>query len=183
MLIRQITERVALAMLRDGSLDSEAAMVTASVPIKLNITVMNAPITADQPLGAKPPYSSTNVLRPLTGIKMKVQRGKDELLSPVTDSPDVQVFEFDITADLASTTPNFLGRYAQGPKDARFIYVNSGRYACQHGTRWDRRAKVSLMSIDAAQIDKVLADNSLTLQTEFEGMAAKAGRHARASKE
>ncbi|MCY1430343.1 hypothetical protein D9M71_462890 [compost metagenome] len=64
--MRQITERVALAMLRDGSLDSDAAMVTASVPMKLNITVMNAPTTADQPFGTKPPCSAIKPLRPLT---------------------------------------------------------------------------------------------------------------------
>jgi hypothetical protein len=30
--------------------------VTASVPMKLNIMMMKAPTTADQPLDAKPPY-------------------------------------------------------------------------------------------------------------------------------
>ena len=115
------------------------------------------------------------VLRPLKGIKMKVQRGKDELLFPVKDSADEQVFEFDITVDLASSVPNFLGKYAQGPKDQRFIYVNSGRYAAQHGTVWDRRAKISLTSITRKQIDEVLADPKLLLETEFEGVGRDGG--------
>ncbi|MNP23856.1 hypothetical protein D3C76_1165810 [compost metagenome] len=64
--MRQITERVALAMFFAGLWDSAAAMVTASVPIKLNITVMKAPTTADTPLGAKPPWVSSKWPRPLT---------------------------------------------------------------------------------------------------------------------
>ena len=48
-----------------GLLDSAAAMVTASVPMKLNMMVMNAPTTADRPLGANPPCSSINRLNPL----------------------------------------------------------------------------------------------------------------------
>lgn len=115
------------------------------------------------------------VLRPLTGITMKVQRGKDELLAPAKKSAVEQVFEFGITADLSSGTPNFLGKYAQGPKDQRFIYVNSGRYATQHGTIWDRRAKISLINITGKQIDEVLADPKMILETEFEGVARDGG--------
>ena len=63
--MRQITERVALAMFCAGLLDSAAAMVTASVPMKLNMMVINAPTTADNPLGAKPPCSSIKRLKPL----------------------------------------------------------------------------------------------------------------------
>lgn len=116
-----------------------------------------------------------SVLRPLKGVTMKVQRGKDELLSSAKDSADALVFEFDISVDLEPATPNFLGKYAQGPKDQRFIYVNSGRYAGQHGTCWDRRAKISLMGITREQIDDVLAKSGSILQAEFEGVGRDGG--------
>src|SRR5690349_13885238 len=64
--MRQITDRVALAMFCDGLSDSAAAMVTASVPMKLNMMVMKAPTTADRPLGANPPCSAISPLSPLT---------------------------------------------------------------------------------------------------------------------
>ena len=116
-----------------------------------------------------------NVLRPLKGVTMKVQRGRDELLLPAKDTAEALVFAFDISVDLTTSAPNFLGKYAQGPKDQRFIYVNSGSYARQHGTCWDRRAKISLMSITREQIDTVLAKPGSFLATEFDGVGRDGG--------
>ena len=115
------------------------------------------------------------VLRPLAGVTMKVQRGRDELLSPAEVLADSIAFQFDISVDLSGATPNFLGKYAQGPKDLRFIYVNSGSYAGQAGTCWDRRAKISLMSIVREQIEAVLARPGSILQAEFEGVGRDGG--------
>ncbi len=115
------------------------------------------------------------VLRPLAGVTMQVQRGKDELLPPAVRSADALVFEFEITVDLSSGTPNFLGEYAQGPKDVRFIYVNSGTYAGQSKILWSRRAKISLMSITREQIETLLSKPGMILQTEFEGVGRDGG--------
>ena len=52
---------------------------------------------------------------------MRVQRGKDELLEPVLTRSDSIAFEFDLMVDINGDQPNFLGKYAQGPKDARFV--------------------------------------------------------------
>ena len=114
------------------------------------------------------------VLRPLPGVSMLVQRGKDELLPPSTKSAERLVFDFDLTVDMTETRPNFLGKYAQGPKDARFVYVNSGTYADQH-SMWGRRAKISLMSITGEQIQTVVTKAGTILQTEFEGVGRDGG--------
>lgn len=106
---------------------------------------------------------------------MQVQRGKDELLPPIAVAGDAIGFEFEITADLSAATPNFLGKYAQGPRDQRFIYVNSGSYAGQPGTCWDRRAKISLMTVTRKQIDELLAKPGTILQAEFEGIGRDGG--------
>src|SRR5438445_13824317 len=87
------------------------------------------------------------VLHPPAGVATKVQLGKDELLPPSEVSDDVLEFDFDVSVDLSRATPNFLGKYAYGPKDARFLYVNSGTYAGEQDACWARRAKISLMSI------------------------------------
>ena len=95
------------------------------------------------------------VTDPLPGVSMQMQRGKDELLPPAKNG-NTLVFDFEISVDISGDVPNFLGKYAQGPKDARFVYVNSGTYAGQHPTPWGRRAKLSLMSITNEQIEKAL---------------------------
>jgi len=95
---------------------------------------------------------------PLPGVAMLVQRGKNELLPATATSANTISFDFTITVDLApDAPPNFLGKFAQGPKDQRFIYVNSGTYAHQGNTAWSRRAKISLMTITREQIAEVVS--------------------------
>jgi len=108
------------------------------------------------------------VLDPAAGIMMKVQRGRDELLSPEKESKNELVFEFAITVDMSAAVLNFLGKYAQGPKDQRFIYVNSGQSAGQLNTDIVRRAKISLMSIAKQQVAEAALDGHV-LETSFPG--------------
>ena len=114
------------------------------------------------------------VLRPLAGVAMQVQRSRNELLPPVKQAADELVYEFPIDVDLSGAEPNFLGKYAQGPKDARFIYVNSGTYAGQHSTCWSRRAKLSLMSVTKEQVEQLLS-NGGRLETTIQGTGGRDG--------
>ena len=114
------------------------------------------------------------VIGPLPGVAMKVQRGKDELLPPRTCSAERMVFGFTVSVDMTEAKPNFLGKYAQGPKDARFVYVNSGTYAGQHSV-WGRRAKISLMAITGEQIQEVISNERRVLTTQFEGVGRDGG--------
>jgi hypothetical protein len=114
------------------------------------------------------------VLSPPAGVTTKVQRGKNELLPPSEVSDEALVFDFDVSVDLAGETPNFLGKYAQGPKDVRFLYVNSGTSAGQIGSCWSRRAKISLMSITREQIDAVVAGKGILL-AEYNGTGCDGG--------
>lgn len=113
------------------------------------------------------------VADPLPGVAMQVQRGKAELLAPAKKGSSL-VFDFEITVDLSGASPNFLGKYSQGPKDARFVYVNSGTYAGQHATPWGRRAKLSLMSITKEQIEKALKTGS-RIETIMPGVGRDGG--------
>ena len=112
------------------------------------------------------------VTEPLPGVSMQVQRGKDELLPPTKNGSSL-VFDFEISVDISNGVPNFLGKYAQGPKDARFVYVNSGTYAGQHPTPWGRRAKLSLMSITKEQIEKALKGS--TIEVKMPGVGKDGG--------
>ena len=114
-------------------------------------------------------------MRPARGVTMQMQKGRDELLPPTITSEEALVFDFHISVDLESGSPNFLGKFAQGPKDARFVYVNSGTYAGQAGTCWSRRAKISLMAITRGQIEKVLAGSGSCIETSFPGVGSDGG--------
>ena len=106
---------------------------------------------------------------------MRVQRGKDELLDPATKTADSIAFEFEVTVDMSGDQPNFLGKYAQGPKHARFVYVNSGTYAGQHPTPWGRRAKLSLMTITKKQINEIVNDQDRCFETTMPGVGRDGG--------
>jgi len=117
------------------------------------------------------------VLRPPAGVAMKAQRGRDELVAPTRKSKDSIAFDLTVRWDeTAGPGPlRFLGEFAQGPPSARFLYVCSGVRAGQTGTPWDRRAKISLMSITPAQLRKVMAGKGLVLEARFEGTGGDGG--------
>lgn len=106
---------------------------------------------------------------------MKVQVGKSELLDPSVSNEGDLTFDFEIDVDNDGSLPNFLGKFAQGPKAERFVYVNSGSYAGQHFSCFNRRAKISLMTIAADQIKSVNANKDRVLATEFEGIGKDGG--------
>jgi hypothetical protein len=113
--------------------------------------------------------------RPLAGVLMGVQKGRDELMQPLRVSEAGLSFEFEISVDVAGDSLNFLGKFAQGPKNARFVYVNSGTYAGQVQTVWARRAKLSLMSITRKQIEDVIENQKSLLETTMPGIGRDGG--------
>jgi len=111
----------------------------------------------------------------LPGVSMKVQKGKHDLVEPTSVLDDWLSFDFDIRVDLSSSVPNFLPPFGQGPKDSRFVYVNSGTYSGQKGTLWARRAKLSLMSISKEQVESVLASSGKRLEVVINGVGRDGG--------
>lgn len=114
-------------------------------------------------------------MRPPAGVVMQVQMGRDDLLPPSTKTLDLMSFDIPVNVDFESNTPNFLGKFAQGPKTARFIYVNSGTYAGQTDTCWSRRAKISLMGITPEQIQEILSSPGSRLEVDIEGTGSDGG--------
>ena len=112
---------------------------------------------------------------PPAGVAMQVQKGRFELLAPATISKDKLVFDFELRVSLELGGPNFLGKFAQGPKDARFIYLNSGTYAGQADSCWGRRAKISLMDVTAEQISQILSLPGSRLEITINGTGTDGG--------
>lgn len=116
-----------------------------------------------------------NVRDPPPGMTMKMQKGRCELLEPTRATGRTLIFDFPITVDLTSGDPNFLGEFAQGPKNARFVYLNSGTYAGETNSPWGRRAKISLMSITAKQVRQLLRSPGSRLEVSFAGTSQRDG--------
>jgi hypothetical protein len=114
------------------------------------------------------------VVRPPSRVEWRVQSGRDELLASRSASDDEIVFE--VTVNVTTQGPViFRGAVTQGPPKARFVYVNSGTRAGQVGSRWDRRAKISLTGITRAQVDAVLATPSALLESRIVGTSRDGG--------
>ncbi|MBX7105387.1 MAG: hypothetical protein K1X57_14985 [Gemmataceae bacterium] len=71
--------------------------------------------------------------------------------------------------------PNFLGPFAQGPKNFRFIYIDIGKLAGQADSQWDRRIKVPLTGITWEMIEKASSDLKLVLEAELPGTGKDGG--------
>src|ERR687892_499872 len=88
------------------------------------------------------------VISPAPGVMYALQREKADLVQQVKAGEGNLTFELTVRVGGAGEpTPNFLGPFVQGPKGARFVYINSGTMAGQKDSCWTRRAKVRLQGI------------------------------------
>jgi Family of unknown function (DUF5990) len=84
-------------------------------------------------------------------VAWAVQLGRTELLLPAQVDADGIAFDFTVgLAPSRSAAPRFTGSAVQGKTGDQFVYVGSGKRAGQASSCWDRRAKVSLMTISTA---------------------------------
>ncbi|MBA3341588.1 MAG: hypothetical protein H0T48_07100 [Gemmatimonadaceae bacterium] len=105
-----------------------------------------------------------------------LQRGAGELVSATL--PDGLNLSLDLSVRVGTQKtgePNFLGPFAQGRPNDRFIYVNSGQAAGQSGSCWDRRAKVRLGAISWSQVAEALAKPDARLEVRIKGRARDGG--------
>jgi hypothetical protein len=120
------------------------------------------------------------VVHPPEGVTFRMQRGKTgqaDLVPPAHALQDALSFDFSlrVAAERSSGQPNFLGPFAQGPPDGRFVYVNSGTSAGQANSCWTRRAKVHLSGITRQMIEQVLSDPEAILEARIWGLAKDGG--------
>lgn len=116
------------------------------------------------------------VERPPAGVTWRMQRGRDALVAPVRESPDALAFALTLrVADGPDGAPTLRGPEAQGPPASRFVYLNSGTYALQAGTRWSRRAKVPLAGIPPALLARARATPGAVLEARIAGTGRDGG--------
>lgn len=118
------------------------------------------------------------VENPPPGVVVAVQIGKtgQHSLLPVSQSGPGWI-AFDVPVK-AATGPDGAARLAgpaiQGPTGDRFIYVNWGTSAGQHGTAITRRAKVRIGTLTPDQILQALEPGK-RLETAFAGVGKDGG--------
>ena len=116
------------------------------------------------------------VVAPPAGVVFAMQRGRDELVPPISISTEALLFELSVrVADLNVQPPRLLGPFAQGPVGARFIYINSGTFAGQPESCWTRRAKVPLFGISRSMLECAVARAGSVLQASIRGIARDGG--------
>ena len=84
-------------------------------------------------------------------------------------------FEFPIRVNEGkSGQPNFLGPFAQGPANGRFIYLDIGTAAGQTNTPWSRRLKIPLSGITWEMIEQA-SESSVAIETHVPGTGKDGG--------
>ncbi|HEU0298998.1 MAG TPA: DUF5990 family protein [Longimicrobium sp.] len=111
------------------------------------------------------------VVDPPAGVVWRMQRGRHELVDPVSAAEGRLVFDAAVRVggDRPDGGPNLLGPFAHGRPDDRFLYVNSGTSAGQHPSPWSRRAKVKLAGIDWGLVERAESDPDTVLEVRFAG--------------
>jgi len=108
-------------------------------------------------------------------VAWAVQLGRAELLRPARIEAGSATFDFTVRIDpRRSDVQRFAGLAVQGKTGDQFIYVNSGKRAGQVTSCWDRRAKVSLMSISASMLAQHRRQGGV-LRARFFGVARDGG--------
>lgn len=117
------------------------------------------------------------LIKPLPGVPLCLQQGKDDLVPPSSDSGEIVFFDFtvNIINDRVDGPPNFRGPFVQGPPNGRFIYINSGTYAGHADSCWSRRAKIPLSGISWELIEEALSKSKAVLEARIAGTARDGG--------
>ena len=116
---------------------------------------------------------------PPPGVDFGIQKGRGssfETIQTQRSAGGDLSFEFtvDVRASSVAGFADFGGPIVQGPRGARFIYVDIGTLAGQRNAPWTRRLKIPLTGITASQIKKT-ASGTHVLQARVPGTGRDGG--------
>jgi len=119
------------------------------------------------------------LIKPTPGVLFGLQKGSgnnyETVQKQIPASNDLSfTFTIKVKGDRSKEEfPKFSGSFVQGPSGNKFVYIDIGTYAGQHGTIWSRRLKIPLTGISWAAIDS-LSGNSM-LQASVPGTGKDGG--------
>ena len=121
------------------------------------------------------------LLKPTPGVDFGLQKGSGSNYETVqkqrSDSKDLSFnFTIKIKGDKAKDkSPGLAGSFVQGPTNGKFIYIDIGTYAGQTSTPWARRLKIPLAGITWKDIDQLIANPNLIMETSVPGTGKDGG--------
>ena len=117
------------------------------------------------------------LVSPPANVWFAVQRGKAELFEPTLSKGSDLSFSFivRVKGEFGAGPPRFLGEFTQGPPAVRFVYVNSGTYGGDAGSRWSRRAKIPLTGLDWKLLKLALSKEKAILEVRIPGTGRDGG--------
>ena len=117
---------------------------------------------------------------PPAGVDFGVQKGHGSVYETIEKQRckggDL-VFEFNVAVKESSggSTADFAGPIVQGPRGARFVYIDIGTYAGQRDTPWSRRLKIPLTGISSRAIKQASAATNGVLEARVPGTGKDGG--------
>src|SRR5688572_4008541 len=117
-------------------------------------------------------HIAVTLVAPTAGVLFALQTKKRELEQVVESAGRDLTFHCTVTMIAGDDAPDFKGPHVNGPKGARFLYINSGEMAGQKGTCWSRRAKIHLAPL-AAKLGARRGE--VEVSTRFRGTAGDGG--------
>ncbi len=116
---------------------------------------------------------------PPAGVDFALQKGSGnnfECVKKQQSNGGNLIFEFLFRVKLTDgESPNFLGAFAQGKRDERFVYIDIGTIAGQLFSPWSRRLKVPLKEITAEMIAEFQHRNNIIFETKVAGTGRDGG--------
>lgn len=115
---------------------------------------------------------------PVPGVEYGLQKGsgtKYETVQKQRAGTDDLVFECSLTIKFSGETAVFLGPYAQGPANKRFVYIDIGTYAGQIESDWNRRLKIPLTGITPEIARQSVSDSKRVIVTFVAGTGKDGG--------
>ena len=121
------------------------------------------------------------LLKPTPGVDFGLQKGSGSNFEVIqkqrSDSKDLSFnFAVKVKGDkIKDQSPKLSGSFVQGPTNGKFIYIGIGTYAGQTGTPWSRRLKVPLTGITWKDIDQLIENSNLIMETSVPGTGKDGG--------
>ena len=116
--------------------------------------------------------------RPTLGVDYGLQKGRGNDYETVQTQRGANkdlTFEFTVrVTETKNGEPNFLGPFAQGSADGRFVYLDIGTLAGQRNTAWSRRLKIPLAGIDWTAIESATKGRK-SLEARVDGSGGRDG--------
>jgi len=110
---------------------------------------------------------------PTAGVDYGLQEGKDSDFNTIqTKRGNGKDLKFECSVRVKfneGKNPVYLGPFAQGPSNDRFIYIDIGTCAGQIDSCWSRRLKIPLSGITMEMVQQVLSDPKQLIETIVPG--------------